>query len=223
MSNRLASILIVVAALSLAAGGFSLCAGEEGEKPPPSPIVRVKPGEYEGTRSGRLLLSNGKTFTGLIYTTPGKRLKIYDRKKKKVVEIDIRSVSKIEATPEVEKIEPVWRWKEAASDAKVYTGQFYPWRKLVTTIYLKNGKSITGDLAAPIYVLKEGEKKPKRFILHKRQKGGVGKKLKELLFVKKIEFGEFAPEENETEKEQQRQEDTTPETQTDLKPEQAAD
>ncbi len=217
-----AILTLIVGALSLATGAVDLRAGEE-EKTPPSPIVLVRSSGKEEKRSGRLILSNGKVYTGLIYTTPGKRLKIYDRKKKKVVEIGMQKVMKIEAIPEVEKVEPIWRWEEAASDVKVYTEEFYPWRKLVTTLYLKDKKSIAGDLSAPIYVLKEGEKKPKRFILHKRQKGGIGKTLKELVYVRKIEFGEFTSEKEKEPEVEEKQGESPPETETQVKSEQAKD
>jgi len=137
-------------------------------------------------RKGTLTLSDGKSYTGDIFTTRDKRFRIYNRETKEYRDVDIRELAEIQVTPDEEHDEKDWRWKEGGSDEKVYTGKTYPWRLYCTTLVLQNGEKLAGDLAAPIYVLADGEKKD--YILHKRDKGPVGMKLSELLYVKKVVF-----------------------------------
>lgn len=140
----------------------------------------------EDVRKGTLTLSDGKSYTGDIFTTRNKRFRIYNRATKEYRDVDITELAEIQVTPDEEHDEKDWRWKEGGSDEKVYTGKTYPWRLYCTTLVLQSGEKLAGDLAAPIYVQADGEKK--EYILHKRDKGPVGMKLSELLYVKKVVF-----------------------------------
>ncbi|MDP6380264.1 MAG: hypothetical protein QF662_02865, partial [Phycisphaerae bacterium] len=79
---------------------------------------------------------------------------------------------------------------------KTYTGRSYPARKYAYTVTLLNNMRISGHITSgvPIYVQWEKDKKPRRFILHNRDKGKVGMKLKDLPYVKEIRLGRKAYE-----------------------------
>jgi hypothetical protein len=63
----------------------------------------------------------------------------------------------------------------------------------VWTLTLRNGHQITGHiLGQPLYVEEGG--KPERFILHQRDKGEMGQRLADLVYVRRVEFGPEAYE-----------------------------
>ena len=107
-----------------------------------------------------------------------------------------------------------WKFKETTSDEKIYTGRSYPAREYLHTITLHDGRTITGPLAAIVYVQPQqydssqpsehAEPKAERFLLNKRNKGELGQELKSLVYVKRIKLGKEALEEGEEEDEADR-------------------
>jgi len=133
------------------------------------------------------------------------RLKIYDERLQRQREVPLRVVKRIECKVKREWMEKEWRFKQAASAEKVYTGREYPAREYVHVITLYDDRTIEGPLSAVVYVqpygISPGEQgglrpgpPPKKFILHKRDKGPVGTQLESLVYVKLIELGEEALE-----------------------------
>ncbi len=141
---------------------------------------------------GYVELSDGTVYPGRLYLTRDARLKIFDATLQRQREIPLRIVRKIECKAEREWLEKEWRFKENASDEKVYTGRSYPARECVHTITLQDGRKIVGPLSAIVYVAQKEGAKPTRLLLHKRQKGPVGTQLKSLVFVRTIALGEEA-------------------------------
>ena len=164
------------------------------------------PSEREGAGPGYVELSDGSIHPGLIYLTRDKRLKIYDEKLERQREVPLSAVKQIECNVQKEWMEKEWRFKEAASDEKMYTGRGYPAREYLHTITLSDGRTITGPMAAIVYVqpgqsssARPGEHpqqpQPEQFLLNKRNKGEIGQELKSLLYVKQIKLGKEALEE----------------------------
>jgi len=142
-------------------------------------------------------LSDGTIYIGRLYLTRDARLKVYDATVGRQREIPLRVVRRIQCQPKREGLEKEWRFKENANDAKVYTGRTYPVRECVHTITLEDGRKIVGSLSAIVYVEKQGDRKPKRLILCKRQKGPVGTQVKSLVYVRTIALGEKAQSEGQ--------------------------
>ncbi len=150
---------------------------------------------------GRVELSDGSIHAGLLYLTRDKRLKIYDAAIERQREIPLRAVKQIDCAIEKEWMEREWKFKESASDQRIYTGRSYPVREYLHTITLADGRTITGPMSEIIYVelppndssqaAGEGKAEPKveRFLLHKRSKGEAGQELKSLVYVKRIVIG----------------------------------
>ena len=154
------------------------------DEPPPSPFApRVVPRQ---ARHGIVELSDGTTYEGEIYLTRDKMFRIFDRRAKMYRDFPIAAIAEIRVSVEKEQMEREWRWKEGGSNVKVYTGRSYPWRKYVTTIVLTNGQEFTGDSTTLFYV--KTDKGTKKFILHRRDKGPIGSKLSDLIYVKRIRF-----------------------------------
>ena len=141
---------------------------------------------------GYVELSDGTVYPGRLYLTRDARLKIFDATAKRQREIPLRVVRKIQCKAEREWLEKEWRFKENASDEKVFTGRSYPARECVHTITLQDGRKIVGPLSAIVYVARKEGAKPTRLLLHKRQKGPVGTQLKSLVYVRTIALGEAA-------------------------------
>lgn len=183
--------------VSLALWSAVVCcrsAGGEGEDPPridpfsPTTIPR------DDTIGGELRLSDGTIHAGDIFLPRDVRLKIRDLSKQQVREIPLSAVQRIECRIEREWQEKEWRFVENADQRKVYTGRSYPVRQYTHTITLHNGRSITGPLSAVVYVRNDGAQEPHKFLLHKRQKGELGQKLSDLVYVRSIVLGAAAGE-----------------------------
>jgi hypothetical protein len=196
MSKRNALVLWAAGALLLAAGAPLLAADapERGAEyveekpdaePPPAPIGRDAP-KPPDSAAGAVVLSNGGRVEGLVHLTRDAALEFYDPAKKKRLSVRLDELTHIEQKPVVERMEKEWRWKENANDEKVYTGREYPMRELETTLRFKDGRALTGPLAALVFVANaNGEQ---RFLLHKRQKGEPGQTLADLVYVTLVDL-----------------------------------
>jgi hypothetical protein len=186
----------IFAAAVLAAATPIAGAGED--QPPPSPL-RLKRDKPAFKRWGRVVFSDGKSRSGRLWTTPGKPIRIFDRKKSAYRDVKWNKIAQIEQKPDREWLEPEWRWKEGGSDVKVYTGRHYRAAKYRTTIRLKSGEKITGDAVAPIY-LKE-DRKLHRLELHKRFKSpkpAKKKDLEPLVYISKLVLTDKPPDNADT-------------------------
>ncbi|MBN1910443.1 MAG: hypothetical protein JW818_11935 [Pirellulales bacterium] len=172
---------------------FVLAASAPAEPPALNPFG-AKPKTPTDARPGYVEMSDGQVTRGLVYLTRDVRLKIYDEKLRRQREVPLRAVKRIEAKVKREWNEREWRFKELAADEKYFTGRTYPAREYLYTITLTDGRTITGPLSAIVYVSPSGgyqpDIEPKRFLLHKRDKGEVGTELKSLLYVRRVVLGE---------------------------------
>jgi hypothetical protein len=168
------------------------------DEPTNPPIRRRTEAPPPDAVKGFLLLSNGDRVEGDIHLTRDTVLKFYHTDKKTLLRVRLDELTHIEQQPTVERMEKEWRWLENANDQKVYTGREYPLRQLDTTLHMKDGRTLKGELTALIFVTNENGRQ--RFILHKRQKGDPGQKLSELLYVK---LADFRVSEKKTEKKEE--------------------
>ena len=143
---------------------------------------------------GCLELSDGSVHPGMIYLTRDARVKIYDERLERQREVPLQAVKQIDCKVKREWLEKEWKFKETTSDEKILTGRSYPAREYIHTITLRSGRTITGPLAAIVYVQASPQQEAERFLLNKRNKGEAGKTLKSLVYVKRIKLGEDAIE-----------------------------
>lgn len=204
------AVLAAAGAVAILAWGGQAWAGAAGE-PPKGPDIKFiededqgsagegtaprNPFGAEGSVSGRkdavpgyIELSTGLKVPGKIFTTRGKRLKIFNLKREVYEYVPVPALTKVEAVVEWERLDKEWRFREAGNPEKVYTGRAYPARSLAWRLTLRNGHEIVGHiLGGPLYAEHNG--KVERFILHQRDKGPMGGELKDLLYIKSAEFG----------------------------------
>ena len=137
---------------------------------------------------GYIELSDGVKRPGRIYTTRAKRLKIYNLKRKIYEFVPVPACKQIDVILEWERMDRQWRFKEAGNPEKVYTGRAYPVRMLAWRLTLRNDHQIVGHiLGQPLYATRDG--KAERFLLHKRDKGPLGAKLEDLIYIRRVVFG----------------------------------
>jgi len=137
-------------------------------------------------RAATITLSNGQVIKGNAATTTDRPIRVWDATIKDYRDIPFSLIQSAKAVVNWERDEPEWQFKESGSDVKVFTGKTYPARETQYEFVLLNGDKITGDVAAPIYIDADG--KTKTYVLHKRDKGELGQKLADLIYVKQIEF-----------------------------------
>jgi hypothetical protein len=147
---------------------------------------------------GSLELSDGSIYPGLLFLTRDARLKIFDEAQKRQREIPWKSIKRIDCSVLKEWVEKEWRFKENASDEKLFTGRTYPAREYSHNITLQNNQTIHGSLAGIVYVQADPTEQPRRFLLHKRDKGEPGTDLKALVYVRTIQVGEKALDEGKS-------------------------
>jgi hypothetical protein len=138
------------------------------------------------TRIGTITLSNGEKIHGTLSHTADKPVRVWIEADKEYRDVPFKLIASFEAKVTSEYDEKEWHFKESGSDIKEYTGKTYPVRETSYTLTLANGQTITGGIVEPIYLQrKEG---PYTFSLLKRDKGEVGKTLKDLVYVARVDF-----------------------------------
>jgi len=223
MRCKVAAGLVLAAGLWLIAGLVGAAEPEPPAIPPTADITFVdegqgdevgeKPanpfaaGEEGGVRKdavpGYVELSTGAKVPGHIFTTRAKRVKIFNLQKKIYEYVPVPAMRKIETLVEWERMEKEWRFKEAGSPEKVYTGRSYPARKFAYRLTLLGGHTITGHiLGQPLYLARPSrasgssdEGKTDRFVLHDRQKGPLDTTLEDLVYIRSVTLGREAYEE----------------------------
>jgi hypothetical protein len=186
---------------------LSVAAGRAGADEPPviSPFGRA-PTEREDSEPGYVELSDGKVVPGMVYLTRDHRLTIFDAQINRQRMVPLRVVKSVECKVQKEWMEREWRFRELASDEKYYTGRTYPAREYEHTITLQDDRTITGPLSGVVYVQPFGYQperpgayrtvvQAEKFLLHKRDKGEIGEKLDDVVYVKRIALGPEALEE----------------------------
>jgi hypothetical protein len=222
--------------LPAAAGLLALCvvlpAGQQssrGAEPPTIDPFGRKPAVREDSVPGYVEMSDEAVHPGQIYLTRDMRLKIFDEQLQRQREIPLRAVKQIQCKVKREWMEKEWKFKQAASSEKIFTGRTYPAREYLHTITLRDDRTITGPVSAIVYVQPDphagsrtaagqpgaypGRAAPERYLLHKRNKGEVGGDLKSLVYVKLIKLGDDALAEGRKKAAQRRARKTGPQEQ----------
>lgn len=197
-------LLLAVGGLLAPSGGMLKAdRSASGADPPVISPFGQAPAVREDAIPGYVEISDGTVHPGQIYLTRDKRLKIFDEQLKRQREIPLRVVKQIECKVKKEWMEKEWKFNQAASDQKMFTGRTYPVREYLHTITLRDARTITGSLSGIIYVQPDtyiptesgvyrARVKPQRYLLSKRNKGKIGNGLKSLVYVKLIKLGEKA-------------------------------
>jgi len=141
----------------------------------------------DSPRKATLTLSNGITVEGDFTTTPDQPLRVWEADKNQYEDVPFEQVASMEAGVEWERMEQEWKFVQSGSDVKEFSGKSYPARLTSYTFTLTDGRQITGEVAAPLY-LQRPDGTQRIFILHKRDKGNDGQVLGDLVYVKRVEF-----------------------------------
>ena len=136
--------------------------------------------------NGIITLSNGEKFSGFITTTAEQPLRVWDADAKQYHDLPLMTILTIKAKIISEDQEQEWNFEKGGSDVKIYTGKSYPTRETQYIVTLTNGQSVTGGIAAPLYI--KTAKGSQLFILHKTDKGTVGQSMDDLVYVKSVEL-----------------------------------
>ncbi len=173
------------------------------EPPTINPFGRA-PTVRDDALPGYVEMSDGTVHPGNLYLTRDKRLEIFDQKLQRQREVPLRALKQIECRVSRQWMEKEWKFKELASEEKMFTGRTYPVREYAHRITLHDDRTITGTLAGIVYLQPASSSsstrpgasrtgpKQERYLLHKRDKGKIGDKLESLLYVKWIKLGEDA-------------------------------
>jgi len=194
--------LTLVGILAVALDGGIIPGAEE--PPTISPFGPVRR-DREDAIPGYVEMSDGTVYSGNVYMTRDKRLKL-EQNNEKQREIPLRVVAQIDCRVVKQWMEKEWKFKELANDEKMFTGRSYPARIYEHTLTLRDGRTLTGNLAEILYVqpladassgpLGDASKlEPRRLILNKRSKGENGQDLNSLKYVKLVKLGKEALEE----------------------------
>jgi len=142
-----------------------------------------------GDRPGEILLSDGSTVRGKIATTAERPIRVWVEADKEYRDVPFEMIRTIEARVLWQSDEREWHFAASGSDVKEYSGKTYPARETSYTITLNDGTKVEGGVVAPLYVT-GADGKTKTYVLHKRDKGEVGQKLEQLVYVKRVRFGD---------------------------------
>ena len=171
----------VAVVLLVASGGWSQV----------NPFASTKLKKPRGARYGTLFLSNGKSYEGWIHLTPGRRLRFFDGKNKRAVQLPLKEIREIDVVCVNSRVEREWRFKEGGKDEKIYTGKSYARKDLTAVVTPKRGpkQKLEIALGAPIYFTpKDGKGKRQRYILQPYMRGEQGSKPDDVVHIRKIVF-----------------------------------
>ena len=202
--SRVHALRTFALALVILLAGYSFASVRAADDEPPALNPFGGQNERDDATPGVVELSDGRVVIGKVYLTRDARLKVYDDQLQRQREVPLAALARIDCVVKKEWLEKEWRFKENANDEKVFTGKSYPARECLHKLTLHDGRSITGPLAAIVYIQPtaaaspaakgkpDGPAKPERFLLNKRQKGETGETLKSLVYVKSIALGDEA-------------------------------
>jgi hypothetical protein len=154
--------------------------------PATQPAVLTNKGRHDDVRQATITLSNGQVVKGSLSTTPDKPIRVWDESIKDYRDVPFKLIKSVVANVVWERDEKEWAFRESGSDVKVYSGKTYPARELTYTFTLLNDEKVTGGVVAPLFY--ESGDVSKTYVLHKRDKGEVGQKLADLIFVRRVDF-----------------------------------
>ena len=137
-------------------------------------------------QNGIITLSDGRRISGFITTTAEQPIRVWDEAAKQYHDLPLMTILTIKAKVIAEGQEQEWNFEKGGSDVKIYTGKSYPTRETQYEVTLTNGQTVTGGIAAPLYI--KTAKGSELFILHKTDKGTVGQSLDDLVYVKSVEL-----------------------------------
>jgi len=153
----------------------------------PAPVL-ANPARDAAWRDATITLSNGERVRGRVTTTLGKPIRIYDLEREEFRDFAWNLIERFDATVQWERIEKEWKFRESASDIREYSGRTYPARLIQYTLTLKNGKTASGGIVAPLYIEKLGSTDTLTLVIHKRQKGEIGQTLDQLVYIQSVDF-----------------------------------
>jgi hypothetical protein len=142
------------------------------------------PGSRDDSRRGSITLSDGRVIKGKLSTTLRQPLHVFIEAEKRFEDVPFSLIQSIEVKVDSETQEREWNWAASGSDIKVYSGKTSPVRITEYTIKQTDGTTLTGSVAAPIYVETAGQ--THGYILHKTEKGEVGQAMKDMIYVKSV-------------------------------------
>ena len=182
--TQIVAVLLCVQAVCIPLGW--LCA--EDNAVPVSPFGK-KPMRRDG-REGVVVLSTGARFEGTVLMTRNSAWAFKDEETDENYEWTLDEIQRV-VVKALETVQPDWRWKEAGSDEKIYTGYFYRHADFKITVTLTTGKMHLGHWrkGAPVQVV-SGVKR-RKFLLNNETKN-VDKKQKKredippLVYVREI-------------------------------------
>lgn len=154
----------------------------------PDALGTMKAKAPAGARAGEIVLNNGETVSGEIWTTLGTPLRVWVEARKSYVDVDLGEVSRIEVKVVHEGMEDDWRWLKEGSDQKVYSGKKYPLVELEYVFTLVNGQTVAGGVVAPIYIVENGTGKRRALALYKKYKGKLDETLKDVAYIRTVEL-----------------------------------
>ena len=108
---------------------------------------------------------------------------------KEYQDVPFEMIRTIEARVLWQSDEREWHFAASGSDVKEYSGKTYPARETSYAITLDDGTKVEGGVVAPLYVT-TADGKSKTYVLHKRDKGDVGQKVEQLVYVKTVRFAD---------------------------------
>lgn len=139
----------------------------------------------EGSRRGTITLSNDTRLEGLIATTPGRPLRVFQESIGTYADLPLAAIDRLDAVVLWERQEKAWDFVASGSDIKEYSGRTYPARE--TAYRFKVGENvIEGGVVAPLFIQINGQERT--LVLHKRDKRLMGGDLKDLVYIKSIVF-----------------------------------
>lgn len=143
-------------------------------------------------RPGTVQFSDGRTETGALSLTPGKRLRIYTNDTT-AVSLALEQVKEMRIKVEKEEMREGYYFPNPGQTTQAKTGDVYPVRYLSAEITLADGKTLTGHLLTTMLYLENDQGAATKIPLMAKLTGADGQKIDDLVYAQDIRFDAGAP------------------------------
>ena len=149
----------------------------------------------DGSRAGRVVLSDGTVREGRLSFTQGARLHVVDPASGRGRDLDPATVAALLFRVERESLERPYTFKTPGKDDKTYGEGLFPRRDLLCTVVLRSGERLDGHLRTTVvFVETAPDAEAERFVLRRQWEGAVGDTLDDLVYPREVRFADAADE-----------------------------
>jgi hypothetical protein len=134
----------------------------------------------------RMVLSDGRSLTGEVFSAGDAPLRVFDTGAKKFRRFPLAEVVRISLSVKKAVMVDKFTFRELGWDEKLYSGKAFPRIDFQAAVTLTTGETVRGHILGVLYI--ESGEDLEKFVLTKYLRGRVGQKIEDLVYVREVVF-----------------------------------